>query len=165
MKRNLIFPLIFIFLAGCVWGPGKPPKTQLEIREFQTRTFDTKDTKLVMKALLNVLQDDGYSIKSADANLGFLSAVKETDLGGGPPIFTWGTKTPDAARWRKIKMVEATGNVSEFGNQTRVRVSFQSKVLDNMGAVMEVQTIDDGQFYQDFFIKVDKGLFLQKEKL
>lgn len=166
MRRSLILAFMFAACAsGCIWGTSSPPKTQLEIREFQTRTFDTKDTKLVMKALLNVLQDEGFTIKNADADLGFLSATKESDLGGGP-IWSWGTTTnKDSDRWRKLRVTDATANVSEFGNQTRVRVSFQEKVLDNLGATMEARRVDDAKVYQDFFSKVDKGIFLQKEKL
>ncbi len=169
MRRNL--PLLLLFalaLSGCVWGTAKPPKTQLQIREFQTRAFDTKDQKLVIKTLLNVLQDEGFTIKNADADLGFLSATKEIDLGGGGGesiFFGWGDKSSEPSRWRKLKVIDATANVSEYGNQTRVRVSFQQKILDNLGAVMQAKQIDDEKFYQDFFSKVDKGIFIQKEKL
>ena len=62
-------------------------------------------------------------------------------------------------------MRDFTGNVSEFGRQTKVRVSFQRKVLDNRGDVVAVEPIDDGEFYLDFFSRMDKSLFLQKEKL
>lgn len=164
MKRFFFCLCTLIPLSSCIWGTTAPPKTQLEIREFQTRTFDTKDTKLVMKALMSVLQDEGFSIKNADANLGFISATRETDLGGGP-IWNWSINNKEPARWRKLKVVDATANVSEFGNQTRIRVSFQEKILDNMGATMETKQVDDAKSYQEFFMKVDKGIFLQKEKL
>ena len=36
------------------------PMTQLEKRQFQTRTYDSTDKALVMKAMLNVLQDEGF---------------------------------------------------------------------------------------------------------
>ena len=62
-------------------------------------------------------------------------------------------------------MRDFTGNVSEFGQQTKVRVSFQRKVLDNRGDVVEVEPIDDPVFYQDFFSRMDKSLYLQKEHL
>jgi hypothetical protein len=61
--------------------------------------------------------------------------------------------------------VEATANVSEFGKQIRVRINFQQKVYDSAGQVAKVEQIDDPKFYQEFFAKVDKGLFIQKEKL
>lgn len=169
MKNLLVAILIAAILPACIWGTTTPPKTQLEIREFQTREFDTKDTKLVMKAVLNVLQDEGFTIKNADSNLGFLSATKEIDLGGGPTFnWNWGNSSKSSSepsRWKKLRVIDASANISEYGKQTRVRVSFQQKVLDNLGAVMEARAIDDGKFYQDFFSKVDKGVFLQKENL
>jgi hypothetical protein len=58
-----------------------------------------------------------------------------------------------------------TGNVSEFGTQTKVRASFQRKVLDNRGGVLQVEPIDDPTFYQDFFSRMDKSVYLQKEQL
>ncbi|MFH0800241.1 MAG: hypothetical protein V2A66_08705 [Pseudomonadota bacterium] len=169
MKKRLMTALsLLILVSSCSWFTSEPPKTQLQIREFQTRTFDTKDPKLVIKALLNVLQDEGFIIKNADANLGFLSATKEVDLGGGSPFgFSWGTtnNSKEPARWNKLSVIDATANVSEYGKQCRVRVNFQKKILDNLGAVVEAGPIDDGNYYQIFFEKVDKGIFLQKENL
>jgi hypothetical protein len=71
----------------------------------------------------------------------------------GPPLY------------RKTELQEFTGNVTEFGKQTRVRVNIQRKVLDNRGGVLSVQAVDDAQFYQDFFARVDKSVYLQKEQL
>jgi len=168
--------------AGCTAQPKPPPETQLEVREYQTRTFDTPDTKLVLKAMFNVLQDDGYVVKNAVVDLGLITAVKEIDLapgrsgpsglgvggivlggghGGGGIIIGPGGAPP----YRKSEVRDFTGNVSEFGNQTKVRVSFQTKVLDNRGGVVEVQPIEDPTFYQSFFSRMDKSLYLQKEKL
>ena len=86
--------------------------------------------------------------------------------GGGCGGGGWGVGTQTSEpSYRKTEQIEFTGNVSEFGEQTKVRVSFQRKVLDNRGEVVEVQPIDDGDFYQNFFSRMDKGLFLQNEKL
>lgn len=165
MRKHAALALVLACcLSGCIWGAATPPKTQLEIREFQTRTFDTKDHKLVMKALLAVLQDDGFSIKNADAELGFVAAVKEIDLGGGSP-WLWGSTDKSDARWRKLRVLDATAGVTSYGDKTRVRISLQEKVLDNLGAVMEASQVLDAGVYQDLFIKMDKGIFLQKEKL
>jgi hypothetical protein len=62
-------------------------------------------------------------------------------------------------------VIEVTVNVSEFGNKVRVRASFQSKVFDNKEAVMQVKPIEDETFYQEFFAKVDKGIFLQQQNI
>lgn len=170
-------------VAGCTAGV-RPQKTQLEVREYQTRTFDTPDTKLVMKAMLNVLQDDGYVVKNAVVDLGLITAAKEIDIApgrsgpsggdifgglGGTVIFggrggvVVGPQAPPT--YSKTEVRDFTGNISEFGKQTKVRVSFQRKVLDNRGDVVEVEPIGDAAFYQDFFSRMDKSLYLQTEQL
>ena len=162
--RIILVLLVAVTFAGCTWGSSAPPKTQLEIRELQTRALDTKDQRLVMKAVLAVLQDDGYAIKNADKDLGFISASKDIDLGGGP-LWIWGTSGKNASRWKKLRVLEATVNITEAGAQTRVRLSLQQKIMDNLGGVVEAGPVNDPNVYQDFFVKVDKGLFLQKENL
>ena len=151
------------------------------MREFQTRTFDTADHKLVMKAMLNVLQDDGYVVKNAVVDLGLITAAKEIDVapgrsgtgglfggvggtvifGGGPGgVIFGGPQTPPA--YNKTEVRDFTGNVSEFGAQTKVRVSFQRKVLDNRGDVVRSSRSTTRAFYQDFFSRMDKGLFCRR---
>jgi hypothetical protein len=46
-----------------------PEQTQLQIRDIQTRRYDTHDTKAVLKTMLNVLQDDGFIISEANPDL------------------------------------------------------------------------------------------------
>jgi hypothetical protein len=185
--RPLAVAAIVVLAAGCM-PPAKPPQTQLEVREYQTRTFDTADTALVLKAMFNVLQDDGYVVKNAVVDLGLITAQKESDLapgrsgstgtaggifggfggivigGRGPGGVVVGG-APQETSFPKTEVRDFTGNVSPFGKQTKVRVSFQRKVLDNRGQVVEVEPISDVEFYQSFFSRMDKSLFLQKENL
>lgn len=191
--RAIVVMLVAGSLAGCtiINGPRQTPaaKTQLEVREFQTREFDTNDTKLVMKAVLNVLQDDGFVVKNAVIDLGLLTATKELQLAGTTrstsqagnndaweeifnQIFrtkgrssTQRNNTATETRYNKFKVIEVSINVSEIGKRSRVRANFLAKILDNNGVQAEVYTIDDMKFYQDFFAKVDKGIFLQRQGL
>jgi hypothetical protein len=184
-SRSLLAATALLALAGCM-PPAKPPPTQLEVREYQTRTFDTADTALVLKAMFNVLQDDGYVVKNAVIDLGLITAQKESDLapgrsganggglfGGLGGIVIGGTGpggvvvggSPQEHSYPKTEVRDFTGNVSAFGKQTKVRVSFQRKVLDNRGQVVEVEPITDLEFYQSFFSRMDKSLFLQQEKV
>ena len=141
----------------------EPPKTQLEIRQFQTRTYATKNTKMIMKAMLNVLQDDGFMVKQVNLELGLLSATKESDVESSWDKFLSSNKND--SRWKKAAVMECTANVSEFGKKSQVRATFSEKILDNKGDVMGIEQIQNANFYQDFFVKVDKGIFIQKEKL
>ncbi len=141
-----------------------------------------------MKSILDVLQDDGYMVKNVDANLGFLSAVKETEcyginqprfehmsefdvgfglsMGGGG--FGMNQRFPPSRRAPARpahECIEATVNVSQFGESVRVRASFQQKIYDTNESVIRIHKITDPEFYQNFFIKVDKGIFIQTQSI
>ena len=166
MTRGLFAALVICcFIACCATSGGAPQQTQLQIREFQTKTYETNDTKMVMKAVLNVLQDDAFIIKDANTDLGFMTASKEIDVESKGQAFLATLFSGANATWKKNSIIEATANVSEFGTQTRVRMIFQTKTMDNKGGVVEVKQIQDEKYYQDFFAKVDKGIFIEKEKL
>ncbi len=62
-----------------------------------------------------------------------------------------------------LPKVITTINVSEFSSRYKVRAVFQRKVLNNRGEITSIENIDDMKFYQDFFSKLDKSIFLQKE--
>jgi hypothetical protein len=167
-SRSLILVLTLIlvsFIPGCTPKNIEPQKTQLQIREFQTRSYEARDTKQVMKAVLNALQDEGFLIKSADRELGFISASKEVDIEDGTERFFAKLFEGNYARYKKSSQMEASANVSEFGKQTRVRMIFQTKILDNFNAPVNTIQVEDEIFYRDFFAKVDKSLFIEKEKL
>jgi hypothetical protein len=170
-QRSLLLLLVTTVAAGCSAGI-RPAKTQLEVRQYQTYAFDTPDSKLVMKGLFNVLQDDGYVVRNAVIELGLITATKETDLApgrSGQTVLAFGgwysRGLQDLPIPQKIEVYDFTGNVTEFGPQTRVRVSFQRKVLDSRGNAVEVVSISDPVFYQDFFSRLDKSVYLQKERL
>jgi len=118
-----------------------------------------------MKAVINVLQDDGFIIRNADRELGFITAQKEVDLQR-----TWESafaRMADGsnARYTKNSVIESSVNISEFGPDIRVRAIFQEKVLDNLGGTISVRQVENAGFYQDFFAKVDKGIFLERQSL
>ena len=163
-KITIAALVICFFITGCATSGG-PQQTQLQIREFQTKAYETNNTKMVMKALLNVLQDDAFIVKEANTELGFMTASKEIDVESKGSAFVATLFMGSNAKWKKNSIIEATANISEFGTQTRVRMIFQTKTMDNKGGVVEVKQIQDEQYYQDFFAKVDKGIFIEKEKL
>lgn len=189
--RNLIIALLCMSAVGCtiVSRPPetRPQPTQLQTREFQTREYDTNDVKLVLKAVLNVLQDDGFVVKNAVPDLGLLTATKDVNLSGNQQadarrnddywvsillnaLASDGNRNRQARTNREqeirtaaFKSIEVSVNVSELGRRCKVRANFQAKTLDAKGDPMSVQAVDDPKFYQDFFAKVDKGIFLQKQ--
>lgn len=165
--------MIFVAIAFCCLMSGcaymqndDPPLTQLQIRELQTKELDTPDTKLVMKSMMNVLQDEGYIIKNVVADMGLLSAEKNVDIENKALailMISLNAQTPGNARWKKQQILEASANVTEFGKTTKVRINFQIKTLDNIGNVHSVVTVKDPKYYQEFFDKVSKGVFIQEQ--
>jgi len=161
-KNYAIGVLCAISIIGCSGSNLAVQKTQLQIREFQTRSFDTKDIRLVMKAMINVLQDEGFIIKTANIELGLLSAIKEVE--GNRDVMSIGSIIIRDTGGIKSTITECSANISEYGNQVKVRVNFQKKAIDAKG-VREVGLVEDERYYQSFFAKVDKSVFIEKEKL
>lgn len=173
MKKYLV--LIFAFaalinlpLAVSAKEKPKTTATQLEKRTFQSRTFDNIDKATVMKAMLNVLQDEGFIVNNANPLLGFISGSKEFDVTDKTIDIEkeFGIKK-SALTWKGIRVatIEATANVSEFGKQIKVRINFKRKLLNVYGNAQFIDEIADEKYYQDFFAKVDKAMFIQKQKI
>lgn len=164
-KTSFFFTISTILLTGCVHQTETPLMTQLEIREIQTRSFEERDAKSVMKAMMEVLQDDGYILKNVHLDLGMLAAEKDIFLEKNSEVFLATFVQGDRARWNKHAIIEVSSTVSEWGPSTKIRVNFQKKIFDNYGSVVKVEQVLDGNFYQNFFEKVHKGLYIQKEQI
>ena len=157
--------LVLLTFVGCIAQPKAPPQTQLQIREFQTREYTGKSMKPVMKAVIGALQDDGFIIRNADKELGFISASKEVDVSDSNQVFWSQLLGGENARYQKSSLMEASANISEFGKEIKVRVVFQVKISDNFGSPIETKTVTEPVFYRDFFSKVDKSIFFEAQGL
>jgi len=51
-------------------------QTQLQLRQVQSKTFETSDKERTMRAVIATLQDLGFVIDKADLTLGTVSATK-----------------------------------------------------------------------------------------
>src|SRR5260370_20945934 len=74
-----ILPALFL-LGGCqtdsrdqVLATGT---SQVKLRSFQSRAFDTKDQEKTLRTVIATLQDLSFVIDKADATLGTVSATK-----------------------------------------------------------------------------------------
>lgn len=144
------------------------PMTQLEKRQFQTRTYESSDKALVMKAMLNVLQDEGFIVYNANPLLGFIYGVKDFDTSDpNIDISKEFGLSKSRLNWNGVKVatIETTANVTEYGKSMRVRVNFKRKLLNIYGNAQFIDDVNDETYYQDFFSKVDKAIFLQKQKI
>lgn len=177
MKKFLLIAAVFVLILAAVPVQAKrikteesviPPKTQLEKRQFQTRTYDCTDKPLIMKAMLNVLQDEGFIVNNANPLLGFISGAKEFDVSDKTIDIEkeFGTTRRTLAfQGIRVATIESTANVTEYGKEIKVRISFKRKLLNMYGNAQIINDIDDEKYYQDFFAKVDKAIFIQKQKI
>lgn len=159
--------ILIILCGGCVLNRQpivQDTQSQLEIREYQTREYETQDVNMLMKTVLNVLQDDRFIVKNAVTDVGLITAEKEI-----PVLYQRGDSIQDVKyspdSWNATKVEECSVNISSFGKSTKVRVNFSSKLINKKKGEMRVNKGDDLKYYHEFFAKVDKGVFLQKQKL
>jgi len=168
---------VVLVLSCAPSGRRTATRSQLKVRDFQTRTYETKDTAAVMKAVLAALQDEGFIIKTSDTDLGLITATKQESKREWHFIFP----KDMVYSW------DCTANVTAFERQTSVRTNFtlsaapanrpRQMILMGPGMVAAVPThsnesptpesvreIDDPGYYRNFFAKLDKAIFVQKEK-
>lgn len=164
MRKILLTTFLIIGLAGCAVPVPKTQQTQLQMREYQTRTYETADTKLIMKGLLNNFQDKGYAVKNAVMALGLIAAEKQVFIENPGEVFAATFWAGGAARWKVNWVTEATANVSLIGtSSSNVRVNLVGKIMDNRGVPMYINNDAGKEVYQDFFATLDKSLFIQSE--
>jgi len=81
MTNNYIklIVLVLVFgIGGCATTSQRALQggNQVELRSMETRTFDTNDKILVTRNVIATLQDLGFVVDNADADLGTVSATK-----------------------------------------------------------------------------------------
>lgn len=146
----------------------KPEMTQLQIRELQTRTYEEKAGRTkIMQVALAVLQDDGFVVQNANAEMGLLAASKnlhEKTVDDTGTAFMKGFFGAGSVSTQKWSTVEATLTVTPFGKQIRVRLSARLSASDSGGGT-RYEAVTEATFYRAFFTKLEKGIFIEREKL
>ena len=72
--------LLPIVLAGCTAPATKAvmdsDQSQVQVRSYQTRAFDTTDKQKTLRTVISTMQDLGFVIDKADATLGTVTGTK-----------------------------------------------------------------------------------------
>lgn len=171
-KYFLIVLTLLLFNVPCFAATkAKPneiitPQTQLQKRQYQTREYSGIDKASLMKAMLDELQDEGFIVNNANSLLGFISGAKEFSTNDKTINFEqeFGVSKKYLGG-ASVAVVEATANVSEYGKNYRVRINFKRKLLNVYGNAQKIEEISDERYYQSFFARVDKAIFIQKQKI
>lgn len=179
MTRNATLVVLAAALTGaCASAPkvaSVTPHSPLELRQAQSRTFEAAAPRLVLKAALNVLQDQGFVIRQADAELGIVTAAMEwrsSQPNKGLRILKWVAAVPTygaslllPSGRTEFSAIEANVNVTPEAAHTRVRISLVSRVTGKNGEVRSVTPVDDPLVYQRLLSALDKAVFLESEGL
>lgn len=80
MRNKLTIILTTLLLAACVTDSKKELFTstasEVQLRGFQSRAFDTTDREKTLRTVIATLQDLGFVISKADSLVGVVSASK-----------------------------------------------------------------------------------------
>lgn len=123
---------VFLMLVGCQTDSRQQvlavTKSQVELRSFQTRVFDTTDKEKTLRTVIATLQDLSFVVDRADAILGTVS----------------GTKL-DGYQLRITVTVRPRG---------------ETQMLVRANAQYNITAVEDPESYQQFFIALEKAMFL-----
>jgi len=175
-------------LAGCNSVPADALKlgpAPMANRNMQTRTFDDIKEPELLAASAGVLQDLGFTLDEGDSKLGLVSASRSLtsrrSLNGGEVAkdIAWAVLLPtiripymlyDAATGVKEPQVVRVSLVASATAGTApaasVRVTAQRVVYkdERHTKVTAVEPLNDPKFYEEFFNRLSKSAFLEKQK-
>lgn len=156
MKKFLLSLMALTLLEACGVATPERALSDLERMELSTRTLGSERTN-TFNACVNVLQNSGYMIQSADLTTGIISAVGESSVTEN----VWADETVTF-------QVQSTVFVEGMKDGTRVRVTFMQKqgVSKSLGQSAALDYfIEDAVVYRNFFNELDKILFVRDSGL
>ncbi|TLD40702.1 MAG: hypothetical protein JETT_3034 [Candidatus Jettenia ecosi] len=170
MRKILgIIAIGIIGITGCVSTPQPPPipqLTQLEIRQIQAREYESANLNIAMKAVISALQDEGFIIETANPELGLVTAAKEiyeVDKATKNSVEFW--QGVGMGTYQTTKRFETSTTIENYGKGIRIRINIVAKAVSNSGGNIWSQPVYDAKIYQDIFSKIDKSVYLEKEKI
>ena len=173
--RSLAPTIALLFLlGGCVNANdianriGKPPENAAQLREAETRRFETDEATLLSEAT-QVLQDLGFTINESASGAGVLVATKRRDAREAGQVAAQIALTVVAAaflvayvpNWDTEQTIQVTvvTNPDAQTRQTAMRASFERIVVMSQGG-RRYERLTDPNMYQEFFNGMGKGFAL-----
>ena len=179
-RKGYLCCLLLLGISACVQQVPKEalqftPET-LAQRQLQTRRFETKDEKTILSSGAAVLQDLGFTIEASATGLGVIVAAKDlsavepgqvagsilialvTAVGGAPVLIPWD-------RNQKVRVSLTTRVSGTNDDNMLVRVTFQRIVWNTQDKITKLELLTDPKFYQEFFEKLSKAVFLDAHEM
>ena len=163
--------IAYILIAGCLVSACAsyqnlyvPDAKYLERRNVETRVFDTTNTKELLVASAQLLQDMDYTITESDTDIGVITATKNREAGStaGKVVLSVlaALNGQQAVYEDKQKFYVSIVNTKANERQIKTRVTFARIVYDNFGNVARIEKLDDPKLYTEFFDKLAQSVFL-----
>ena len=154
MKKHIIlFFSLFLTLSACQMEP-EINLTPLEIQSMQSRSYN-KSKDIVFPSVMSVLQDLGYSIKTADIKTGLITA-ESTAKSNAAMKFWLGIA--------EVTQTTADAFIEEINGKTKVRINFINMVKQSSSwgqdDRQDKQILDPAP-YQNAFEKVENANFVR----
>lgn len=155
------FAVTCFVLGGCrseettVMPASLASEPSLALKAIQEREFE-KDKQTVFASTVSVLQNIGYTIRSADYNAGLIFADAPKDVDNGSYWLTGVTYA---------KEVRLTAFVNAFPRKTIVRLSFvETKTSKSWwsGKSLKESMILEPSVYEQIFDKIGEDIFLRE---
>lgn len=132
---RILFAMALLILTACAAQTAAITAggSQVELRQIQTREYDTLDKRATLRSVVATLQDLGFVIDKADYELATISATKLQDY--------------------EIRMTVTVRERNAERLAVRASARFNEKPIEDPGS------------YQDFFVALDKAMFLTLHKV
>ena len=174
MKKLALLPLILVvFLCGCNQTIPKSAlhlsPESLELRNLQTRSFDTRNEKKLLTSGAAVLQDLGFNIDESETKLGVIVGSKDRDateagqVAGAVFMAVMFGAVPAIDKNQKIRASLITHPKTK--KSTNVRIPFQRIIWNTQGNVSRTESIEAPEIYREFFEKLSKAVFLEANEI
>lgn len=135
----LVLLAVGLFTAACAPPPKQeentllaPTEEQMKLRTFQSRTFDVADRTQAIRGVIAALQDLGFIIERANAELGLVTAARFAE----PRYF------------------------DVMGVTVTVRPQGEGQMLIRANAIYNNEPVTDPKVYQNFFATLERSLFI-----
>ena len=140
----------------------------MQLRQLQTRSFETTNEKKLLSSGAAVLQDLGFSIDESETPLGVIVGSKDRDAveagqvaGAVMMAVLFGVSMPID----KNQKIRASLVTRPTDKKTNLRVTFQRVIWNTQGQVSRTESVEDPKIYQEFFEKLSKAVFLEAHEI
>ena len=140
-----------------------------ELRQLQTRSFNTTNEKKLLTAGASVLQDLGFAIDESETGLGVIVGSKNRDateagqVAAAVAVALLGGGAMAIDKEQKIRASLVTNKPSK--GKTNLRITLQRVVWDTYGNISKTQSIEDPEIYREFFDKLSTAVFLDAHEI